>query len=170
MAQRIPENELQAIEETARRHAEGVTAQEIARTLKAAVPLRTLQYRLKYLVDHNRLVKEGEGRWARYRHPSAQAPAGPPAGEARTEEQTELAVPLSKSAVDIQNYVRQPLTARKPAGYNREFLDSYRPNVSAYLSPQERAHLRQVGTPAMGDQPAYQLAASVLAPAARDTR
>lgn len=162
MAQRIPENELQAIEETARRHAEGVTAQEIARTLKAAVPLRTLQYRLKYLVDHNRLVKEGEGRWARYRHPSAQAPAGPPAGEARTEEQAELPVPLSNSAAEIQSYVRQPVTARKPAGYDRDFLDSYRPNVSSYLSPEERAHLRQVGTPAAGDQPAGTYAKQIL--------
>ena len=159
MAKRIPDNELQAIEDASRRHPEGVTAQEIARTLKAAIPLRTLQYRLKYLVDHHRLIKEGGGRWAKYRLPSAQAPAGPAAGEARTEE---LAVPLSKSAVEIQNYVRQPLTARKPAGYNREFLDSYRPNVSAYLSPQERAHLRQVGTPATGDQPAGTYAKQIL--------
>ncbi len=162
MAKRIPDSELQTIEDASRRHPEGVTAQEIARTLKAAIPLRTLQYRLKYLVDHNRLIREGGGRWAKYRLPPPQATAGPAAGEAPTEEQIELAVPLSKSAVEIQNYVRQPLTARKPAGYNREFLDSYRPNVSAYLSPQERAHLRQVGTPATGDQPAGTYAKQIL--------
>jgi hypothetical protein len=162
VAKRIPDSELQTIEDASRCHPEGVTAQEIARTLKAAIPLRTLQYRLKHLVDHNRLIREGGGRWAKYRLPPPQAPAGPAAGEAPTEEQIELAVPLSNSAVEIQNYVRQPLTARKPAGYNREFLDSYRPNVSAYLSPQERAHLRQVGTPATGDQPAGTYAKQIL--------
>ena len=162
MAQRIPENELQAIEDAVRRHPDGVAAQDITRTLKAAVPLRTLQYRLKHLVDHNRLIKEGEGRWTKYRLPLAQAPTGLPVGEARTEEQAELAVPLSNSAAEIQSYVRQPVMARKPAGYNRKFLDSYRPNVSSYLSPEERAHLRQVGTPAMGDQPAGTYAKQIL--------
>lgn len=162
MAKRIPETQLQAIENAVRPHPDGVAAQEIDRTLKTTVPLRTLQYRLKHLVDNNRLIKEGEGRWAKYRLPSAPAPAGPPAGEACTEEQAELAVPLSKSAAEIQSYVRQAVTTRKPAGYNREFLDSYRPNVSSYLSLEERAHLRQVGTQTIGDQPAGTYAKQIL--------
>jgi hypothetical protein len=162
VAKRIPANELEAIEDAARRHPDGTTAQEIARALKAAVPLRTLQYRLKYLADHNRLVKEGEGRWAKYRLPSAQASAGPPVGETRTEVQAELAVPLSSSAAEIQAYVSRPVTARKPAGYNRTFLDSYRPNATAYLSNKERAHLKQTGTSAAGDQPAGTYAKQIL--------
>jgi Fic/DOC family len=162
VAKRIPENELQAIEDAARSRPEGVTAQEIARTLTIAVPLRTLQYRLKYLADHNRLIKQGDGRWAKYRLPLAQAPAGSPAGEARPDGQAELAVPLSKNAAKVQSYVRQPVTARKPAGYNRAFLDSYRPNVSSYLSPGEQAHLRQVGTPAAAGQPAGTYAKQIL--------
>src|SRR3546814_9315521 len=39
----------------------------------------------------------------------------------------------------IQEYVRRPSGTRKPVGYNRRFLDSYRPNDSFYLSPAERA-------------------------------
>ena len=31
------------------------------------MPLRTLQYQLKFLVAHDRLVMVGEGRWAKYR-------------------------------------------------------------------------------------------------------
>jgi hypothetical protein len=30
-------------------------------------------------------------------------------------------------------------------GYNREFLDGYRPNVRFYLSAEERAHLASIG-------------------------
>jgi hypothetical protein len=161
MAKRIPEEELQSIEEAARPHPEGVTAQHIAGALKTAVPLRTLQYRLKYLADNQRLVKEGEGRWAKYRLPPVQARAEP-TGEGRIETQTEALVPLSKSAKQVQSYVRRPITARKPVGYNHAFLDSYRPHVSSYLSPAERAHLRQVGTPAAADQPAGTYAKQIL--------
>jgi hypothetical protein len=161
MAKRIPEEELRAIEEAARLHPGGVTAQQIARALKPAVPLRTLQYRLKYLADNQRLVKQGQGRWAKYRLPPAQARAEL-TGEGRIEAQAEVLVPLSKSAKQVQSYVRRPVTARKPVGYNRAFLDSYRPNVSSYLSPAERAHLWQVGAPAAADQPAGTYAKQIL--------
>lgn len=161
MAKRIPEEDLQAIEDVARRHPEGVTAQQISRDLKAAIPLRTLQYRLKYLVDNKRLIKDREGRWAKYRFPPVEA-RGELAGEGRIEAQAEVLMPLSKIGAEIQNYVRKPVTARKPAGYNREFLNSYRPNVSSYLSPQEQAHLREVGKPTAGDQPAGTYAKQIL--------
>jgi hypothetical protein len=161
MPKRIPEEELQAIEEAARPYPEGVTAQHIVGALKTAVPLRTLQYRLKYLADNQRLVKESEGRWTKYRLPPVQARAEP-TGEGRIEAQVEALVPLSKSAKQVQSYVRRPNTARKPVGYNRAFLDSYRPHVSSYLSPAERAHLRQVGAPAAADHPAGTYAKQIL--------
>jgi Fic/DOC family len=159
---RIPEKELQAVEEAAGRHPDGITARQIARELKTAVPLRTLQYRLKYLADNKRLVKVGEGRWAKYRLPPVAARGDLVAGEARTGAQAEAHMPLSRSGAEIQRYVRQPPEARAPVGYNREFLDSYRPNFSSYLSPKERAHLRDVGKPAAADQPAGTYANQIL--------
>jgi hypothetical protein len=162
MAQRIPEDGLRAIEDAVRRHPDSVKAQQISRDLKDTVPLRTLQYRLKNLVENKRLVKEGEGRWAKYRLPHIEARADVAVGEVHTDAQAEILVPLSKSATAIQNYVRKPATARKPVGYNREFLDSYRPNVSFYLSPGERKLLRTVGRPATGDQPAGTYAKQLL--------
>lgn len=158
MAKRIPEDGLRAIEEAARGHPEGVTAQQIAAALKPAIPPRTLQYRLKYLADHQRLVKEGERRWTKYRLPQAEADAERVVAEA----QAEAPVPLSKSGRQVQSYVRQPVTARKPVGYDRAFLESYRSNVSGYLSRAERAHLRQVGTPPAAEQPAGTYAKQIL--------
>jgi hypothetical protein len=44
-----------------RRQEDGAAAQQIADSLQEP-PRRTLQYRLKYLVDHRRLIMEGDGR------------------------------------------------------------------------------------------------------------
>ena len=50
--------------------------------------------------------------------------------------------PASK---EMRTYLSQSLNARKPVGYNREFLDSYRPNETFYLSAEERARLAPSG-------------------------
>jgi hypothetical protein len=129
--------------------------------LKPAEPKRTLQYRLKYLVDARRLVKVGDDRWAKYRLPSAEeeavakaVAADKAAAVAAAEKTEEEAVPLSPASKEIRAYLSQPLNARKPVGYNREFLDSYRPNETFYLSEEQRAHLAQVGKPNFDDRAA----------------
>jgi hypothetical protein len=73
LPKRIPEETLTAIEEAVRGRPEGADLPEITSALKSAVPRRTLQYRLKYLVDAGRLVKVGDDRWAKYRLPAADA-------------------------------------------------------------------------------------------------
>jgi hypothetical protein len=67
MAKRIPEEELQAIEEAVRRHPEGASLEQIVRILEATMPRRTVQHRLKHLVSKDRLAIRGARRWARYR-------------------------------------------------------------------------------------------------------
>ena len=161
MARAVADQELQPIEAIVRRHPDGVTARAIARALKTKTPQRTLQYRLKLLVDEGRLAKKGERRWATYIVP--EAPEGAPkASTAGDRAPADVTIPLSKGSRQIQAYVRRPLSARKPVGYRREFLDSYRPNVSAYLSPKQRAHLKQVGAPASGDLPAGTYAKQIM--------
>jgi len=60
MVRVIDEDNLGEIEELVRRHGHGgMTAQEIAKALASPPPPRTLQFRLKNLVDHKRLFKEG---------------------------------------------------------------------------------------------------------------
>jgi len=134
---------------------------EIVRTLEGDIPRRTLQYRLKYLVDKGRLVPEGEKRWMRYRIPAAGAARQSAATDANAHG-TVATLPISPSSKDIQKYVRQLLTARKPVGYDRAFLDAYRPNVSAYLSEKEQSHLKSVGASATEEQPAGTYAKQIL--------
>jgi len=158
---RIPEEALAAVEKAVQLRADGASLGDVADVLEPRLPVRTLQYRLKYLVDAGRLVKEGEGRWAKYRLPPAPQSAGAvPAAAAEAE--GEEAVPLSPASIEIRRYLSQALAARKPVGYNRQFLDSYRPNASFYLSPAERAHLAAVGKPNFAAEAAGAYAKQIL--------
>jgi len=58
--------------------------------------------------------------------------------------------------------LQQPPAARKAGGYNRIFLDSYRPNTTFYLSPKERTHLAEVGTTKAGAEAAGTYAKQIL--------
>ena len=156
MASEIPEAALIAIEDAVRRNPKGVSAPEILRALKTPVPQRTLQYRIKHLVRLNRLVMDGEGRWARYRMPDTAT------GAATREDADESDIPLSGAGKVIRNYVSQVPQARKPVGYDRNFLDRYRPNSSSYLTEQDRAHLATVGRLQIADQPAGTYAKQIL--------
>ena len=159
MVRRTDEQELEAVIEFVRAQ-EGATAQEISRA--RAAKLRTAQYRVKQLVSAGRLVQEGKGPSARYRLPAVAVAVGIAAGSSRAEAMGEAELPLSKPALAIQKYVRGPTTNRKPVGYAREFLDSYLPNESAYLSAKERAHLREVGTPKIAVETAGTYARQIL--------
>ena len=78
---------------------------------------------------------------ARARNVEIHTTSGPP----RIQTQAEAVPSLSEAGVEIQEYVRQPVGARRPVGYDRSFLDSYQPNETFYLSEQEREHLWKTG-------------------------
>lgn len=159
MARRIPDEALRGIEQAVQAHAEGASLGDIAAALTTRVPPRTLQYRLKHPVDEGRLVKKGEGRGAKYRL-ATKAPAA--VGGAPLAAEGEEVVPLSPVSLEIRRYLGEPTAARRPVGYNREFLDSYKPNITAYLSAAERSHLAEVGNPNFADQAAGTYAKQIL--------
>jgi len=147
MPKRLREEELVSIVDVVRQSPDGARRSDIAKVLKE-VPQRTLQYWLKSLVEDGRLTQQGKGPAARYLLPSAvEEQKETAARQAGSEEEKpeEARVPLSAESAKIREYLRQPSGARKAVGYNRQFLDGYRPNTSFYLSPQERAHLAEVG-------------------------
>lgn len=162
MARTVAPTDLQAILQAMRGHPEGVSLQQILDAMPAAPPRRTLQYRLKSLVDAGRLAKEGDGKYTRYALPIAveattratgfsEAPAG---GEDR--------LPISGAGEEIRAQIRRPVNQRRPVGYDRAFLDSYLPNRSSYLSVPERRYLRGLGTQRIADQPAGTYARHIL--------
>ncbi len=162
VVRRIREEHLQAIEEAVRCHPDGVTAQQVADALDDAPPRRTLQYRLKFLVDSERLSMEGSGRWARYRMPRLLTITAYAAVAEDSKTGNLVGMPLSNAGAEIWDYVRQPIGARQPVGYDRSFLDSYRPNETYYLSEAERARLGEIGSTPIADQHAGTYAKQIL--------
>jgi DNA-binding MarR family transcriptional regulator len=107
-----PSAALSAIEEAVGRHPNDASAQEIMRGLGTRIPLRTLQYRLKSLVERNRLVMVGEGRWAKYRIREDTV------GAAAREAADERSIPLSSVETSIRDSVQRVPGPTKPAEYS----------------------------------------------------
>jgi Fic family protein len=144
MPKNILEETLSTILDAVERHPGGASLAQIRQKLTPEQKPRTLQFRLKHLVDAGRLIQEGDRRTAKYHLPASQQ--GPIASAPpETVKAEEAVIPLSTESAKIRRYVSQHPAARKPAGYNRNFLDSYQPNVSSHLSPAERARLAEIG-------------------------
>lgn len=158
MARPKPTDKLDEIERVVRAHPDGLSAPKIVSALAAPVPSRTLQSRLSRLVRDGRLVRSGTGRWARYK-----ASTPPDAGRPAPTEAEDAVIPLSAEASETRRLVRQPEASRRPVGYDRDFLDRYRPNESFYLNAADRTRLAAIARrPADGAQPAGTYARHVL--------
>lgn len=162
MAKRIAERNLKAILKALEQWPQGASLSDIEGTLDGDIAQRTLQYRLKYLVDEKRLTKQGERRWAKYRLPTQGEARAVAVAEAKAEEKTETRIPLSEASGEIRHYLKKPVGERKPVGYDREFLESYRPNVTFYLSAADRETLAKMGKPNFDAQAAGTYAKQIL--------
>lgn len=155
MPKRIPEQELEAIVAIVKAHPDGVQIETIRNSLAVDLPPRTLQRRLALLIEQKQLVAEGYGRGRRYRVPVTQHGAGEfLASNADLTGQGEVYPPISPEAEAIRQAVRAPLQQRQPVGYQREFLDAYRPNETFYLPEETRERLLTMGRSPDGPRPA----------------
>jgi len=157
MARRIPTSELLAIEDAVSRHPGGASFSQIV-SLCPGFPRRTLQARIKKLVDDGRLVRRGERRGARY------FITGEVPGELKPSVAPETGpfVPLSRAGKEIQKLVSRPVQMREPVGYDDTFLEEYSPNHTFYLTEAERDHLQKRGRGEMPPAPAGTYARDIL--------
>lgn len=118
---------------------------------------RTAQRWLNELVVAGRIKALGAGRARRYA--VAHAPLVP---SDNLEDAHPKFIPLSADSRDILTYVDQPLSARKPVGYQRDFLASYQPNRTGYLSEPLRRQLRKMGDTGQSRLPAGTYGRAVL--------
>lgn len=154
MPKRIPAHELNAVLQAVGRFPEGGGIEEISGVLDGNLSRRTLQRRLALLVEQKSITVAGRARASRYRLAvvsgavTGELPAvmGVAHGEAY--------VPLSPEGHEIKRAVREPIQNRRPVGYNRAFLDGYRPNHTFYLAPDIRRQLYEIGRSPEGELPA----------------
>ena len=116
------------------------------------LPERTLQRRLERLVVDGKVLPDGESRRTIYRH--ADASGEPPIAGS---------VPkLSAQGVRLRGLVRRSIGDREPVGYDVEWLRSYTPGKTWYLSKAERAQLREAGRTPEDDRPGGTFARDIL--------
>ena len=158
------ENGPGAVEAVIRGHSDGIAIRDIVRQLHPSVSRRTLQHWLRQLVQAGRVAREGSGRGTVYRPRILELDV-----RARTDPSSARVQPYAVPAelARLHDQVRQrylslPAEQRDRALYRRAFLDGYRPNASAYLSAEERAHLLILGQRETSPEPAGTHARRIL--------
>jgi len=165
MPQQISETELKAILAVVAEFPEGASVEDIRGVIDRKLPRRTLQRRLALLVKQRRLIVEGRGRASRYRKSPNDTEIRPQTITATFEVLTpkvEIYIPISPEGKSIKEAVREPLQNRQPVGYNRKFLDAYRPNETFYLSADTRQRLLELGRSSDADRPAGTFARQIF--------
>jgi hypothetical protein len=132
----------------------GPLIEEIAATANPGLDRRTLQRRLEALIRAGDVIRAGKGHATRYLLRNTNLPAVADVGA--------QAFIISPNSIKVQAALRKPIQSRPVVGYNRSFLDDYRPNITAYLSDTEKAHLAQVGKPQFAAEAAGTFATNIL--------
>lgn len=154
MARIIPTDTYEAVLAAIARFPDGASIEQIEETLSAPPNRRTLQRWLNSLIAQARVRREGQGRAVKYMRGQVTSAQASMAINATVTAHAEILIPLSPEAKEIEQRVRQPLMLRKPVGYNRAFLDDYRPNETYYLSLAIRDELLSQGQAVSSNEPA----------------
>lgn len=122
------------------------------------VARRTAQRWIGHLIADGRITGIGEGRARRY----FVAQVAVTRASATEQDLFPWYIPLSADSRDILAYVDRPPEARKPVGYQRDFLDAYQPNQTGYLSESLCRQLRKMGKTAQANAPAGTYSRAIL--------
>ncbi len=116
---------------------------------------------LTTLVERRLLEAKGAAR-ARIYVPTKVIVTGTPSLEGGKNTKPFKDIPLSQEGEILLKYVSQSLQARTPVGYLRNFLRSYEPNQTFYLTESQRTELLKTGTVENKVRPAGTYARNIL--------
>jgi len=157
MSRIVPAEELDLIERIISEYPEGIGISALERALAdqlSRINRRTLQRRLKRLQEDRRIITKGESIALVYKPAPGFADIRATLPSLNTSLEASDYIPVSKEGAIIRDLVRQPLTQRKPIGYQRSFLEEYKPGVTFYLSESLRSQLHEIGGMQAGKRPA----------------
>lgn len=153
--------QLEAIKRILKGFSDGASIEEIKVATGLNIELRTLQRRLAKLKEKGEITVSGDTRSTRYH--LVEEIGFVSFNEPRIAYgQTGQSLPLSNASREIIAAISQPVASRKPVGYNREFLEFYRPNIDTYLTKVEKQTLARFGHTAHFNQPAGTFAREIL--------
>ena len=130
--------------------ANGITLAELL-AHHPGIARRTAQRLIARLIESELVIARGEGRARRYFAAGTEVTVDELIGG---DEMFPDFIPVSADSQDVLTYIEQPQKARKPVGYQKDFLDSYRPNETGYLSDSLRRQLHKIGKTTEIDEPA----------------
>jgi len=160
MPRATPTEELKLIEVIVAAHPNGLgiaaIEAQLAQRQGGKLNRRTLQRRLQKLIEARHLATDGESIALVYKV-SAEHP-----GTELASEPLDTYVPLSPEGAAIRNQVRLALMHRRPVSYQREFLESYQPGTTFYLSESLRQQLHDMGRTPVLERPAGTYAREIL--------
>ena len=151
MPKKIPNEEFEAVVTVVAAHPGGVKIEAIRKGLDITLPDRMLQRRLRRLADEGRIVTKGTGKGKRYFPKTSPKPE---AGEESRSTPATGGIRLSANGEAIKQSVLRPVSERTPVGYQSEFLASYEPNTTAYISDELQRELTEMGQVGQADLPA----------------
>lgn len=128
------------------------------------LPTRTLVRRLRGLVAAGRVETVGQGPSTRYRlrSPAVEMRMTDPARASLPKSADEPYVPLTPEGSAVRDLIRRPMMERQPVGYDRAWLESYRPGVDWLLTEAMRAELHTLGRTPGPERPAGTYARTIL--------
>jgi hypothetical protein len=103
----------------------GPLIEDIAATPNLGLDRRTLQRRLEALIKTGDVIRTGKSHATRYLLRNTNLTAVADVGAE--------VFAISPHGRKIQAALRKPAQSRPVVGYNRGFLDGYRPNITTYL-------------------------------------
>jgi len=160
MPRATPTEELKLIEVIVAAHPNGLgiaaIEAQLAQRQGGKLNRRTLQRRLQKLIEARHLATDGESIALVYKV-SAEHP-----GTELASEPLDTYVPLSPEGAAIRNQVRLALMHRRPVSYQREFLETYQPGTTFYLSESLRQQLHDMGRTPVLERPAGTYAREIL--------
>ncbi len=117
----------------------GLSRGKISENIDFSIHPKTLQRRLANLVDTGQILKKGTKKAARY------YPAHLSLKSDNSQIRYKTHAIFSPESKNILKFLDIPLHARKKVSYNRDFLDSYTPNLTMYVPKNLREQLFKEG-------------------------
>lgn len=153
MTQKKEHIEINSIKKTIGRFPYGASIEDIQSHSGVDMELRTLQRRLKKLKELGEVNTSGGSRSTKY-HLSYDISIVSDLEQPKLKLYKNEGIVLSAKGQQIRDAVSKPVSEKTKVGYNRQFLESYRPNIDRYLSKEEISRLTFLGKTNNPNQPA----------------